>query len=107
MSELQEVFNNREIAVGMWVMLAVAILVFTKPVHQSLKSVFLILFCRKFVVFYIVFLSYFGLVTYGLYSIGFWDVSLLKDTIFWILFLELPLFIKTIEKAKITISLHN
>lgn len=100
MSELQEVFNNREIAVGMWVMLAVAILVFTKPVHQSLKSVFLILFCRKFVVFYIVFLSYFGLVTYGLYSIGFWDVSLLKDTIFWILFLELPLFIKTIEKAK-------
>ena len=100
MSELQEVFNNREIAVGIWVMLAVAISVFTKPVRQFLKSVFPILFCRKFVVFYIVFLSYFGLMTYGLYAIGFWDSSLLKDTIFWVLFLELPLFVKTIEKAK-------
>ncbi|PKM94238.1 MAG: hypothetical protein CVU84_12315 [Firmicutes bacterium HGW-Firmicutes-1] len=100
MSKLQEVFNNREIAVGIWVMFAVAISVFTKPVRQFLKSVFPILFCRKFVVFYIVFLSYFGLVTYGLYAIGFWDTSLLKDTIFWILFLELPLFVKTIEKAK-------
>ena len=100
MSELQEVFNNREIAVGMWVILVVVISLFTKPVHQFLKSVFPILFCHKFVAFYIIFLSYFGLVTYGLYAIGFGDVSLLKDTIFWILFLELPLFVKTIEKAK-------
>ena len=100
MSELQEIFNNREIAVGIWVLLAVAISVFTKPVHQFLKSVFPILFCRKFVVFYIVFLSYFCLVTYGLHAIGFWNTSLLKDTIFWVLFVELPLFVKTIEKAK-------
>ncbi len=100
MSELQEVFNNREIAIGIWVMLAVAISVFTKSVRQSLKSVFSILFCRKFVGFYIVFLSYFGLVIYGLYFIGFWDTSLLKDTVLWVLFLQLPLFAKTIEKAK-------
>lgn len=59
MSELQEVFNNREIAVEIWVTLAVVISVFTKPVRQFLKSVFSILFCRKFIVFYIVFLSYF------------------------------------------------
>ena len=100
MSELQEIFNNREIAIGIWGMLVVVISVFTKPVRQFLKSVFPILFCRKFVIFYIVFLSYFGLVIYGLYAIGFWDTSLLKDTIFWILFLELPLFVRTIEKAK-------
>jgi hypothetical protein len=99
-SELQKVFNNREIAVGIWVMLTVAISVFTKPVRQFLKSVFPILFCRKFVVFYIVFLSYFVLVTYGLYAMGFWDASLLKDTVFWVLFLELPLFVKTIEETK-------
>lgn len=100
MSELQKVFNNREIAVGIWVMLAVVISVFTKPVHQFLKSVFPIIFCRKFVVFYIVFLSYFALVIYGLYVIGFWDTSLLKDTIIWVLLVELPLFVKTIGKAK-------
>ena len=100
MSYLQEIFNNREIAVGMWVMLAVSISVFTKPVRQFLKSVTLILFCRQFVVFFIVLLIYFGLLTYGLYAIGFWNISLLKDTIFWVLFLELPLFAKTIKRAK-------
>ncbi len=100
MSELQEVFNNREIAIGIWIMLVISVTVFTKPVRQFLKSVLIELFFYKFIIFYIVFLSYFGIVTYGLYVIGFWDFSLLKDTIFWVLFLELPLFIKTIKKAK-------
>ena len=100
MSELQNIFNNREIAIGIWVSLAVIISIFTKPVKQFLKSVIPILFCRKFGVFYIVFLFHLCLVTYFLYAIGFWSITLLKDTIFWVLFIELPLFVKTIEKAK-------
>ncbi|MCR0207217.1 hypothetical protein MKC66_21105 [[Clostridium] innocuum] len=99
MNGLQEIFNNREIAVGAWVILAAIISVFTKPVRQFLKSVLPILFCRKFIVFYIVFLFHFCLVTYFLYTVGFWSMTLLKDTIFWILFVELPLFVKAIEKA--------
>lgn len=100
MSELQNIFNNREIAIGIWVSLAVIISIFTKPVKQFLKSVIPILFCRKFVVFYIVFLFHLCLVIYFLYAIGFWSIALLKDTIFWVLFIELPLFVKTIERAK-------
>lgn len=100
MSELQNIFNNREIAMGIWVSLAVIISIFTKPVKQFLKSVIPILFRRKFVVFYIVFLFHLCLVIYFLYAIGFWSIALLKDTIFWVLFIELPLFVKTIEKAK-------
>lgn len=100
MIELQNIFNNREIAIGIWVALAVIISIFTKPGKQLLKSVIPILFCRKFIVFYVVFLFYLFLVTYFLYVIGFWSIDLLKDTIFWVLFVELPLFVKTIEKAK-------
>ena len=99
-SELQEIFNNREIALGAWIILAIFISIFTKPVQQFLKSIIPILFCRKFVIFYIVFLSYFCFVTYLLYIVGFWTIGLLKDTIFWIVFVELPIFVKTIEKAK-------
>ena len=102
MGELQNIFNNREIAIGIWVSLAVIISIFTKPVKQFLKSIIPILFCRKFVVFYIVFLFYLCLVTYFLYAIGFWSIALLKDTIFWVLFIELPLFVKTIEKSRET-----
>ncbi len=100
MSELQNIFNNREIAIGIWVVLAVIISIFTKPVKQILKSVLPVLFCRKFVVFYIVFLFHLCLVTYSLYAVGFWSIALLKDTIFWVLFIELPIFVKAIDKAK-------
>jgi len=37
---------------------------------------------------------------YCLYVIGFWTFNLLKDTIFWIISVEFPLFAKTIGKAK-------
>ena len=99
-SKLQNIFNNREIAIGIWVTFIAIIAIFTKPVKQFLKSVITILFCRKFVIFYIVFLFYLGLVIYLLYDIGLWSIALLKDTIFWVIFVELPLFIKTIQKAK-------
>lgn len=100
MSGLQEIFTNREIALGIWSLIAIAVLILSNPGREFIRTAFPILFCRKFIVFYMVFLSYFGLVIYGLFSIGFWDASLMKDTIFWILFVELPLFAKTIEKAK-------
>lgn len=99
-NDLSEIFTNREIAIGAWVILALIIFAFTKPFQQFLKSVVPILFCRKFLIIYIVFLSYFSLVIYLLYTIGFWTLALLKDTIFWIVFVELPLFFKTVDKAK-------
>lgn len=100
MTNLSDIFNNREIAFGAWAILALVALSFTKPFKQFFKSVIPILFCRKFVIFYIVFLTYFSLAIYLLYAIGFWTLGLLKDTIFWIVFVELPLFSKTVDKAK-------
>jgi hypothetical protein len=100
MKSLQEIFTNREIAIGSWVLLGVIIAIFTKPAQQFIKTTIPIIFCRKFVMFYIIFLSFFSLIIYCLYWIGFWDVSLLKGTIFWVVFVELPLFVRTIEKAK-------
>ena len=50
-------------------------------------------------IFYIVFLSFLGLVLFALNWAGLWDLTLLKDTVFWVLFVELPLFAKAIEKA--------
>ncbi len=55
MGELQNIFNNREIAIGIWVSLAVIISIFTKPVKQFLKSII----PRLFVVNLLFFISYF------------------------------------------------
>ena len=99
MNTIQEIFNNREIAIGIWILLAIFLLLFTKPAREFLKTTLPILFCKKFVVFYIAFLSYLALVLYVLNWAEWWDFELLKDTIFWVSFVELPLFTKAIEKA--------
>ena len=100
MSYIQDIFTNREIAIGFWLMFTIVIAMFTKPGQEFVKSTLPIIFCRKFVIFYFVFLSCFSLIVYFLSWSGFWDINLLKDTIFWVIFVELPLFVQTIEKAK-------
>ena len=98
MGVIQEFFNNREIAIGIWVIIGLAVILPTKPARQFIKTAIPILFCKKFVIFYIVFLSFLGLVLFALNWAGLWDLTLLKDTVFWVLFVELPLFAKAIEK---------
>ena len=100
MEFLQGVFNNREIAIAFWVIIATTILIFTKVGKNFLKSVIPILFCKKFVVFYFVFISFLCFVIYGLYKIEVWRPKLVKDTIFWVMFVELPVFAKAIDEAK-------
>lgn len=100
MSNIQEVFNNREVAFGIWAIIAIFYLVFAKSVHSPLKSILLILLSRRFVFLYFIIFSYFGLMIHFLYTIGFWDITLLKDSIFWILFFFLPLLAKTLENTE-------
>lgn len=100
MDVIREFFNNREIAIGVWVAVAITALFFMKPMRQSFKTIIRILFCKKFIVFYVVFIGFLFLVISALKWAELWDIGLLKDTIFWVLFVELPLFAKAIEKAK-------
>lgn len=100
MEFIQSVFNNREIAIAFWIIIVVIILIFTRAGKEFFKSVIPILFCKKFVVFYFVFLSFLCFVIYSLYKINVWSPKLVKDTIFWVMFVELPVFAKAIEEAK-------
>ena len=104
MTAIQEIFNNREIDSCIWVIIALAVVLISKslsqPLLQFLKTAVPILFCRKFVVFYCVFIAFFLFAVDILKWAAFWDSSMLKDTIFWVVFVELPLFAKAIEKAK-------
>ena len=100
MEALQQVFNDREIAIGIWSIITILVLLFTKPARQFLRTAIPILFCNKFVIFYIVFISFLIAVIHFLKWTTFWDMTLLKDTIFWVIFIEMPLFVKTIEMLR-------
>lgn len=100
MDTLRAIFNNREIAIGFWAMVFIVSLLFMKSARKSLKRIIAILLKKKFIVFYLVFAGFLFLVLRFLKWIDFWGNDLLKDTIFWVLFVEFPVFVKTIEKAK-------
>lgn len=100
MDALQAVFNNREIASSIWIIIVSIIGLLTKSGRQFLKNVLPLFFIRKLVIFYIIFLSFFSLTVVYLNYVGFWELTLLKNTVFWVLFVQIPLFVKTITKAK-------
>ncbi len=100
MDSIQVIFNSREIAIGIWLIIAVISLSFMKPMRDAMKTIIPILFSKKFVVFYLVFFTFLSIVIYFLEKTKFWDMGLLKDTIFWVIFVQFPLFAKAIEKAK-------
>ena len=53
MDTMQGIFNNREIAIGLWVIVALSLFLCTKAAREFLKTTLPVLFCKKFVVFYI------------------------------------------------------
>jgi len=100
LSELQNIFDNRELAIGFWLLVAFIASIFFKSTREFLRRVIPLLLSKTFITFYLIFAGYFILVIILLRSIGYWDTSLLKDTIIWVVFIQFPLFAKTIEKAK-------
>jgi hypothetical protein len=84
MDYLTNIFNNRELASILWVITFSVILLFVKKVRASLNIVIKALVNRYVLISYAVVFLYIGLQLFLFYEIKYWDISLLKDTIFWI-----------------------
>ncbi len=91
-------FNNREIALILWLALFIVVLLFTKTFWKSLPGIVGILISRKVLTVLIALVLYIGLVVLILYDVHFWDLSLLKDTLFWFLGVSL-LLLFNVNKA--------
>ena len=96
--EIHKIFNNREIAIGLLFIILIVWILKDKKVRDSfwgvLKS-FLAL--RKIL---IVMSLYICCIVFALYIFNFWELDLLKDTIYWFLGVALILFfnVNDIEK---------
>lgn len=101
MKELVASFSNREIAMSVWIGIIFVVSLVYKPLHPAFRKFFKtavpILLCKKFLVFYAVFISYLIWALRLLKILNVWDYNYIKDTVFWVLFVELPLFMKAIE----------
>ncbi len=80
------IFNNREIATGIWLLVLFIFMIAKKNIRKSLLNVIKAFFKIKILT------SIFSMITYSagvvivLYLLKFWDTSLLKDSIIWLCF---------------------
>lgn len=86
-----DTFNNREIALIIWILIFLIWMlfkknfwiVFKKDLRVSLFNFLKILTSKKIIILIFSMLLYVFLIIFMLHKIGFWNVSMIKDTIFW------------------------
>lgn len=80
-----DTFNNREKAIIIWLLIFLVWALLQKNVRSSFLGVLKALFQKKILTALLAMLLYVGLVVFIFYKIQFWDVFLVKDTVFWVL----------------------
>lgn len=58
-------------------------MLFSKAIRKSIRGIFRVFFVKSILITFFLFLVYVAIVVFGLFKLGFWEWSLLKDTIFW------------------------
>lgn len=101
MSNLLNIFSSREIALFVWFLIFLIFISRTKAVRHSMGAVIKALCKKKLILTFGSLIIYVLIVVSGFYCLGFWDISLLKDTCFWILFSGF-LFFMDIDKSRET-----
>lgn len=93
-------FSNREIAIGLW-LLVLLIIAFSKiDIRESLKDFIKIFFSNKLIFFHITMLFYVSISVFVLIKVRFWEARFLKDTIIWYVFIAIASVIRSVGKAK-------
>lgn len=77
--------NNREKAIGIWLVVLVAWAFSKKEVRSSLWSVFKSMFCTKLAFVFLGTIVYISLIIGILWKFNLWSPLLIKDTVFWII----------------------
>lgn len=79
-------FNNREIATAIWLLVIFALMLFKRDIRKSLLDVIKAFFKIKILSSIFLMIAYTTGIVFVLYQITFWNTSLLKDTVVWFCF---------------------
>ncbi|WP_283687224.1 hypothetical protein [Dysgonomonas sp. Marseille-Q5470] len=92
MNCLFDIFSTREIALAIWFLIFLLFVSRTKSVRHSIVGVFKALFDRKLILAFSLLLLNIIIIVSILSHLGFWNISLLKDTCLWVFFSGFVLF---------------
>ncbi|HCN73897.1 MAG TPA: hypothetical protein DIS86_00170 [Lactococcus sp.] len=80
-SKLGEIFNNRELAAGFWIIVVFLLSVFSKNFRKFYKDVFPILLRKNIIIAFLIVIFYYCIAIRILFIFGFWELNLLKVTL--------------------------
>lgn len=92
--------NNREKAIIIWIFVLLVWTLFQQNMRELLSGVLRAAFHKKIAIGFALMFSYVALIIFLFHKIHLWDISLLKDTIFWILGTAFVLFINLNDASK-------
>lgn len=101
MKLITDIFSTRELALLIWLFIALAVINFRKNTRESLSRIFKLLFGKQIGTILLLFILYIILTVFLLWKISIWDLSLMKDTLFWFISVALVLFL-SINKVRDT-----
>ncbi len=86
MKKFMELFNNRELALAIWIIIFLFFVLMKKNIRKSLAGILKIVFKKKiFLMILSAILYIIGIILF-FYLLNFWNTSLLKNTIMWFCF---------------------
>lgn len=80
---MNAIFNNREIAIGIWLVIFIVFVGANRSLRFSSYDIFKPLFNRYIVFPFVLLVGYIFLIVIILYRLGAWDIGQLKNTILW------------------------
>lgn len=83
MNKIFDSFSTRETALLIWIFIALTLCLFNKTIKQSLIGIVKALFVDKIILSLFLFFIYTVFCVLILSILNFWNITLLKDTIFW------------------------
>lgn len=99
LNTIQSVFSNREIALLIWLFVFLIAMLFLKEARNFLSTTKDILFGKTFLIIYFLLASYLSAIILLLYKVNLWNLSDLKDSVFWLFAVGFVLIFQ-INKAK-------
>jgi hypothetical protein len=92
--------NTREMAIVIWLILFLILFFFIKSTRKAAIDVLKAFFSIKLIIPFIGMILYILLILYLLSHIGLFNISLIKDAIFWFIIGAIPLFLKANDIEK-------
>ena len=104
-NQILNIFTTRELSIGIWLIILFGVSIFKFNMKDSICNVLKSVFNPLCIKIYFILFSYWTIATFLLYKTNLWNISFLKDSVFWLLFIGVPFCLKVSQDKEYIASI--